>query len=281
MLLLIFGIIIIIIILVYNITPNLHLKNTIIPFYSRRDSIFPKIKKLKEVTIFCSSGLSNRIRTILGFLAVCKRFNKTLNVIWISDNTCNGNFTDYFEGINNVNFLEHKIEPIHYVGQNTIKNICDNYDIDVKESELYSNIKLKKHVENKLNIFVNKYDIENTVGIHVRRTDYTGNFIGKLLNGSNEDEIFFNFIDKYSFNKPFFIATDNSETQKNFRKKYKDRMLVYSKIEDTDCLRKTSLENAILDIFILSKCKKIKGTFKSSFTEFAINLKRSYRRKLI
>jgi hypothetical protein len=58
-------------------------------------------------------------------------------------------------------------------------------------------------------------------------------------------------------------------------------MLVYSKIEDTDCLRKTSLENAILDIFILSKCKKIKGTFKSSFTEFAINLKRSYRRKLI
>jgi hypothetical protein len=29
------------------------------------------------------------------------------------------------------------------------------------------------------------------------------------------------------------------------------------------------------------KCKKIKGTFKSSFTEFAINLKRSYRRKLI
>jgi hypothetical protein len=273
----IIGIVIILILIIIYITcPNLHLKNSIIPFYSRKDNSFPKINdSQKEITIFCSSGLSNRIRTILGFKAVCDKFNKKLNVIWISDNTCNGNFTDYFKGINNVKFFNTKIEPIDYLGQSSIKNILNFYFINKKEHELYSDIILKKHIKEKVDNFVEQYNIKNCIGIHVRRTDYTGNFIGKLLNGSNNDNDFFEYIDKYSKGNPFFIATDNKETQTIFKNKYGKRALFYSKIKDNNNLRKTSLENAIIDIFILSKCKKIKGTNKSSFTDFAINLKKN------
>jgi hypothetical protein len=274
-------VVVIVLIIIYITCPNLHLTNNIIPFYKRKDNIFPVIKDdFEELNIFCSSGLSNRIRTILGFKAVCDKFNKKLNVIWIPDNACNGNFTDYFKDINNVNFFKKKIEPVHYLGQSSIKNILNHYKIEKKEYELYSNIKLKKHIENKVIDFINNNDIKNCVGIHVRRTDYTGNFIGKLLNGSNDDSEFFNYIDKYSKGCPFFIATDNKETQTIFKNKYGNRALFYSKIKDIKNLRKTSLEDAIIDIFILSNCLKIKGTYNSSFTDFSKNLKKKYFFKL-
>ena len=259
--------------IIYLICPNLHIENTVIPFYKRTDNIFPKIENLSEITILCCSGLSNRIRTILGFLQVCNYHNKKLNVIWIKDNTCNGNFLDYFKPIKNVNFINEK-NTYNYQGQNTIKNICSKYKIDFDKKKLYCNIKLVDELENKIQTYINKHNIKNIIGIHVRRTDYTGNIIGKILNGSNSDQEFFEYIEKYS-NKNFFIATDNKETQDLYINKYKERALFYSKIKNTDNLRKTSLENAIIDIYILSYNKKIKGTYNSSFTEFARCLKKS------
>lgn len=259
--------------IIYLICPNLHIENTVIPFYKRKDNMFPKIENLREITILCCSGLSNRVRTILGFLQVCDYYNKKLNVIWIEDNTCNGFFLDYFKPIRNVNFINKNVKS-NYEGQNTIENICSNYNIPFDKKILYGNIKLIDDLEYKIQTYINKYNIQNIIGIHVRRTDYTGNIIGKILNGSNPDEEFFNYIEKYS-NDKFFIATDNKETQDLYINKYKGRILFYSKIKITDNLRKTTLEDAIIDIYILSYNKKIKGTYNSSFTEFARCLKKS------
>lgn len=268
-------IVIILLFIVYLICPNLHITNTVIPFYNRTDNMFPKIKNGYEITILCCSGLSNRIRTILGFLEVCNYYNKKLNVIWIEDNTCNGNFLDYFKPINNVNFInKNKNKKVDYQGQNTIENICSNYNIGFDKKRLYCNIKPVDEIENKIQKYIKNYDIQNIIGIHVRRTDYTGNIIGKILNGSNSDQEFFEYIEKYS-NKNFFIATDNKETQDLYINKYKERVLFYSKIKNTTSLRQTSLENAVIDIYILSYNKRIKGTYNSSFTEFARYLKKS------
>jgi len=261
--------------IIYIKSPNLHIENSAIPFYKRKDNIFPDIKDLNEINILCCSGLSNRIRTILGFLEVCNIYKKKLNVIWIKDNTCNGDFLKYFEPIKNVTFIKltHKI---HYYGQSTIQNITSNYNIHTDIAKLYKNIKLNDIMKNKLQTYITKNNVQNLVGIHVRRTDYTGNIIGKLINGSNSDEDFFHFIKKYSKDKDnFFLATDNRETQDIYINKYKNKVLYFTKIKKTNNLRKTSLENAILDIYILSYCKKIKGTYNSSFTEFAKYLKKS------
>ena len=273
--LLIIIILIILIIIIYISCPNLHITNTIIPFYKRKDNVFPNIEKLKEITIFCSSGLSNRIRTILGFLHVCTINNKKLNVIWLEDNTCNGKFLDYFQPIDNVNFFDKIIDQVDFIGQSTIENILKHYNLSVKTYELYSNIKLNNDIENKVQNFVSLNNIHNLIGVHVRRTDYTGNFIGKFLNGSNSDNDFFDFIYKYSNRFAFFIATDNKETQNIYKNKYGKRALFYSIIKNSKNLRKTTLENAIIDIFILSYCKKIKGTYNSSFTDFARLLKKN------
>ena len=277
--LIIIIVLIILIIFVYITCPNLHFKNNIIPFYKRKDNLFPDIKNdKKEITIFCTSGLSNRIRTILGFYYICKLKNKLLNVIWIKDNVCNGDFLEYFKIIDGINIFNKKIDNIDYIGQSTIEIILNNYNIQVTKDiykELYRYINPVDSIQNKIQKFINENNIKNLIGIHVRRTDYTGNFIGKLLNGSNADEEFFDYIERYSKKMPFYSATDNKESQDIYKNIYKKRALFYEKIKDSDNIRKTTLENAIIDIFILSYCKKIKGTSNSSFSEFSKYLKSS------
>ena len=262
-------------IFIYKSCPNLHLNNTVVPFYLRNDSKFPIINNnLKSLTIFLTSGLSNRIRTLLGFFQVCKLKGLKLKVIWIQDETCNGYFLDYFQPIKGITFVNYKQDPIHYTGQSTIKNILKYYDVK-QEKDLYCFLKLIPPIEKKLHNFIKNNNIINCIGIHVRRTDYTGNIIGKILNGNNSDKDFCNYIEKYSNNKNVFLATDNRDTQDFYIKKYGKKISFYTLIDKNNNLRKTSLENAILDIYTLSYCKTIKGTHNSSFSDFAKCLKKS------
>lgn len=258
----------------YITCPNLHLGNSVVPFYERKDNQFPIIPKTDNLTIFLTSGLSNRIRTLLGFLQVCKEHGKYLNVIWIPDATCNGGFLDYFKPINGIMFLDHKVEPVHYIGQSKTSVIVENYGLK-QSTNLYSYLQLTDILEKKVQIFANTNKLPYCVGIHVRRTDYTGNLIGKILNGTNSDEGFCDYIKKYSKGKQFFVATDNRNSQEYYISKYGTRTRFYAPIPRNNDLRKTTLENAIIDIYLLSYCKSIKGTHKSSFSEFARCLKRS------
>ena len=123
--------------------------------------------------------------------------------MWIKDNTCNGNFLDYFKPIDNVNFIDFS-KRIDYKGQSTIENITSYYNIRYNKIRLYSNIRLNNINEIKIQEYIEKYNIKNLIGIHVRRTDYTGNFIGKLINGSNSDFEFFDYVEKYSKKNNFF-----------------------------------------------------------------------------
>ena len=276
-------VLLLIIILVYSyITcPNLHLGNSVVPFYKRTDNKFPEINEdytHPNVSILLTSGLSNRIRTMLGFIEVCKHFNKKLIVIWVKDETCNGNYLDYFKPIDGVEFIDSltsvNYDNIDYVGQSKTLTILDNYKIKDYKNNYYHIVPIDS-LQTTIDTFVCNNNIKECVGIHVRRTDYTGNLIGKILNGANSDREFCDYIDKYSRGKGYFLATDNRDSQEYYIKKYGKRTIVYSSIKETNSLRKTSLENAIVDIYLLSYCKSIKGTYNSSFTDFARLLKKS------
>ena len=263
---------------IYITCPNLHLANSYVPFYKRQDCKFPIITKKSFLTVMLTSGLSNRVRTMLGFIHICKHFKKNLVVIWIKDEVCNGDYLDYFKPIEGVKFIQSKSlinnKDIDYTGQSNIDTILRNYGIQVFKNN-YSLISPLDSLLDVINTFVIKNNIKECVGVHVRRTDYTGNFIGKILNGINSDKDFFKYIDMYSNGKKYFLATDNRETQEYYIKKYQDRTIFNSMIKKSKKLRKTDLESAIIDIYILSYCKSIKGTLNSSFTEFARLLKKS------
>jgi len=258
----------------YIKSPNLQSDNNSVPIYQRDLGFFPNIKDSKRVTILCTSGLSNRIRTILGFLQVCQHKKKKLTVIWPKDGACNGLFEDYFQPIKGVKIKSKTKSNIHFTGQSTIEEITEHYNVNQSKS-LYCNIRLIPRIQQKINIFVNKHSLKNKVGIHVRRTDLTGTYTARILNGgTSTDKEFYKFIQRNAKNKEFFIATDNKLTQDKYKNKYKNT-LFYTSVKESNNLRKTTLEAAIIDIYLLSYCRKIKGTINSSFSDFSRELKKA------
>ena len=106
------------------------------------------------------------------------------------------------------------------------------------------------------------------VSVHIRRTDQvtsiayskTENFI-QLMNREIDADP----------NVKFFLATDDKEEEALLRKTFPGRIVS----NENRTLRRDSLDgmyDALLDLYCLSSCKKIIGSYYSSFTDTAAAL---------
>ena len=225
------------------------------------------------INIIPKSGLSNRLRTILGYRKKAIMEGKTLKVFWNTTNKeCLCHFYDLFEPINNVVFInKNEVSIYHFVGQKTYQNIVKSVSQKEIDKDYIDLIKPKLNIQNNIDAFIKKYDIPNTISIHVRRTDHIS--LASKHNKYTSDIDFDNFIKKYS-DKKIFLSTDNDKTQEFYKNKYPDRILIYEDIKKNNKnLRKTSIENAVIDIFIASKSKFFKPSGFSSFSEVILSLR--------
>ena len=81
-----------------------------------------------------------------------------------------------------------------------------------------------------------------------------------------------NFIDKCPSTMKIYIATDNKDTQDIFINKYKDRIII-KKIVPSNELRQTSLQDAVVDIYICAGANYFLGSNGSSFSDLINNLR--------
>ena len=61
-----------------------------------------------------------------------------------------------------------------------------------------------------------------------------------------------------------FLSTDSEDVRKDFVNKYGERIVLYDAEFDPDQLRQTSLETAIIELFILAHCSKFYGTIRDN-----------------
>ena len=202
-----------------------------------------------------TGGLCNYLRVIFSYYEYARKNNSELNVIWIKSNACPGYFLDYFEPIPHVSFNKQidKDVKIDYNGCSTMKNFQPKYD----------KLKLKSYIEK---IVFDKLDIlnKNYISVHIRRTDHIQ--LAKYNNRYTDDEEFINFLDKSDNNKNIYIATDNEITYNKFKKKYQNRIKIDYHKTNNNSLRKTSLQDAIIDIYICVYSDDFMGSGWSSFS---------------
>ena len=112
-----------------------------------------------------------------------------------------------------------------------------------------------------------KIDIlkNNYVSVHIRRTDLEESI--KNTNLYLADEVFIDFLDKSDDNKKIYIATDNEITYNKFKNKYQNRIKFDYHKTYNDRLRKTSLQDAIIDIYMCVYSNDFMGTVWSSFSD--------------
>ena len=207
-------------------------------------------------------GIGNRLRVVTSYyLKYIKNKDEKLIVIWRWDKFCNGYFQEYFEPIPNVEFRTHN-DPtlkINYSGCSRVGPVD------------FSIIKPLPHIMNKIN---EKRNLLNNdyIAIHARRTDHISPAEKRGVFTTDED--FFKFIDENINNSSLYVATDNADTYTIFQERYKDKMkFPYHK--DTGSYRKTSLEDAIIDIYMCGYAKKFKHSGWSTFSGLINNLRKN------
>lgn len=222
---------------------------------------------MKKIVIQPRGGLCNRLRFIFSFIKKLKdenEYNNTLIfVVWRVDSSCNDYFLNYFKPMNNIVFLNNNLNEL-----NVYKSGCKVFS-KYKSSNylILKKLKLKEEIYNK--IYNTIKDLENNyISCHIRRTDLN-HFLEKNNKKDKiyQDEDYVKFIKK---NRGYhvYIATDNFKTQQYFSKNIK-RTKFYEKIEkDTRGLRKTSLEHAVVDLFVCALSCEFMGSYFSSYTDF-------------
>jgi len=213
-----------------------------------------KQRELLELTVKPLGGLGNCLRVVFSYYEYAKSINYKLNVLWTKTDQCPGYFLDYFEPIPNINFISKmpKNAKIYYSG-------FSNHPI------MYPNYRYLKLLPYVKDIITRRIDIlkNNYIAIHIRRTDHIES--AKKSNSYTTDEEFIQFIDKFDGKKNLYIATDNKETYDKFKTKY-PKLVKFEYHETTDNLRKTTLLDAIIDVYI---CVYSEHFMRSGWSSFS------------
>ena len=223
------------------------------------------------IVIKPEGGFCNRLRVIFTWLYIARDENKHLTVYWIKDSTCPGTFLDYFQEIDNITFVNvlNRNIKIDYsgCGMHPKYRVKRNYTQE-HDKIIYKDLKLLPHIENKvknnMDLLENKY-----ISVCIRRTDFARAYT------LTQDKEFMDFIDKYKYHN-IYIATDNRETQNIFYNLYKNRIKVIKFIDNNNNnnLRKTTIEDAIIELYTCINSEYFLGSGFSSFTFFINHMKK-------
>ncbi len=249
------------------------------------------------VIIQPSGGLCNRMRVINSSLELAKRKGTKLLVLWYCNDELNAPFERLFEpteAFKVINFTSLK-DPRKLWYQLTARTKINNSDIEAHtangtlNTDYFDSIKLPAYIftwehfypaEEYFRLFQPAPEIkkrikeasagftEDMVSIHIRRTDQINSI------AYSKTENFIDLMNREIHENPkvkFFLATDDREEEALLRRTFPGRIVS----NENRTLRRDSLEgmyDAMVDLYCLASCKKIIGSYCSSFTDTAASL---------
>ena len=249
------------------------------------------------VIIQPSGGLCNRMRVINSSLELARRKGCKLLVLWYCADELNAPFESLFQPVKEfkvINFTSLKdLRKLWY--QLTARTRISNENIEnhttdgTLDQDFFDSIRLPAYIftwehfypaDEYFKLFqpteelqkrideVTQNFSDDMVSVHIRRTDQ----INSIAYSKTE-----NFIElmnreiKANPSVKFFLATDDKEEEALLRKTFPGRIVS----NENRTLRRDSLEgmyDALLDLYCLSRCRKIIGSYCSSFTDTAAAL---------
>ena len=249
------------------------------------------------------AGLGNRLLGLGSAYAVAKKLNRKLVVMWKREVGCNIRFSELFDlPFDVVEISENglKKEPVAQIlgdrAKKKWRNLADRFlecdDLErIKEHEVYevlfhlieqtpviylkafgpvcevnaesySFVKPSKNIEEKGDYLFRELD-GHCVGVHVRRTDHTeaiANSPLALFAKRMKQEL------EADKDTSFFVATDDKEVRRELKELLPDTKLIFPQSDVIDRDSKEGIEEAFVEMLALSKCRKILGSYNSTFS---------------
>ena len=208
------------------------------------------------------AGFADRFLRLRRILRASNKLRVPVFVYWPINSACNDHYLSFFEQIDNVCFVDEKAaNRLRYhpyrIEESLIKKKSEGW---LLFGENFSILRLKPEYVDIVKSFVSQNNIADTVGFHVRKTDLVKK---EQKHGLTIQYQIFDQVAEKSTTK-IFLATDNEGVRKDFVKKYGERIVLYDAEFDPEQLRQTSLEVAIIELFVLAHCSKFYGTIRDN-----------------
>jgi len=202
--------------------------------------------------------------------------NKLIKMHWAISPQCHCLFSDFFEPIPNVEFQylkwsgnKRKIRP---------RNTATSLNLFPHDEEIFKrNHLIFSPIDsiNKKILEIKEKIGDSYIACHIRRTDIC-RIQAKYNIQPPTDNFFEQFIESHPQHK-IFLATDSKSTQIKFKNNFKDRIFTYSQPNGDGSKRwprrTTTIEEAVIDIFMCIDSVRFEGTACSSFSGFIKNYK--------
>ena len=249
------------------------------------------------------AGLGNRLLGLGSAYAVAKKLDRKLVVMWKREVGCNIRFQELFDlPFEVVEISENglKKEPVAQIlgdrAKKKWRNSADRFlecdEVEkIKEregyeglfrlieqtpviylkafgpicevtAESYSFVKPSKNIEEK-GAYLFRELTGQCVGVHVRRTDHTeaiANSPLALFAERMKKEL------ETAADISFFVATDDKEVRSELKELLPDAKLIFPQSDVIDRDSKEGIEEAFIEMLALSKCRKILGSYNSTFS---------------
>lgn len=230
---------------------------------------------MKDISIKCPDGFVNQLRLSLAanyLMSIGEA--RTAKQEWILNNH---NIVDYDKFFKRLKYLSfEKIEEDDCVKTTSFNHMVSKYG-NPKQilQKSFGYLSLLQIPQKIISDFIEKNDIENCLGVHLRTGCKTA-----LLKQSKDrclpipQEYIIDILK--SRNEKIYLATDNEETQSKFIDTFKDRIIIFQKLysgkeefgeyDRSKVTRNGTDIHAVADFYILKSCKYFIGSNESSFS---------------
>ena len=263
------------------------------------------------VTLVPYGGLANRMKAIEAMIALVSEADIDAHVIWFKDKGLNCSFDELFQPIHipRLNLREAKpadhifidrprkrnlfiplfFENMHFdsclheneVTQNTYRNF-DFKKWILSHKKTYLSACLQFHpsdIRYRFNSFISTQCLQeqidegcrklnaHTVGIHIRRTDNV------LSIKESPTELFINRMEKEIEIQPdvqFYLASDSLDEKRRLISVFGDRII--TSWGETSRQSPEGIKEALIELYTLSKTRKILGSHYSSYSQTAAEI---------
>ena len=255
---------------------------------------------LNKIHIYPDGGIGNRMRVINSAYNLSLKTSSPLVVHWERDDTLNAFFWEVFEESSFYEVVDVKMGTFRKLSRKLLKMMtsffkgrfyirgmlyldgCRNLnDVlgevdcrDVRElhirtchgfyevSNMYVDLfhPIKEIVE-RCNATMRVFSTK-PIGIHIRRSDNVESI------EHSPRELFVDVLDSLTDEyEKFYFTSDSDEEVSYFKSKYRESIVIREKTLKRNTV--DGIRDAVIDIYCLSGCKKIYGSYYSSFSEVA------------
>ena len=251
------------------------------------------------IVIWPFNGLCNRVRAISSAVQLGQQTGHKIVVFWVASSECGCRFDDLFEphaGIArvielNTGFIHRQLARLaralmklarfrgfsqvdversfqdkavwEQQARNRSLALFTHSDFYDPEADLTA-FRPKPHLVEKLE----DLHLEKRIGLHIRGQD---NIPSKQNSPPEKFKALLDAKLEADSSQKFFLATDEAHVEQEFLECYGENLIIHDK---SDRSRGTvmGIQDALIDLYALSRCTKIYGSHRSSFSEIAARM---------